>query len=288
MPTKSSGPAISNSDTSHIYYATSRILSPLIFYNPQGPSMKLLPTLCCIALALTPITAYADFLGLYFGGGTWQAAPDGNIGRSDIDLESTLNLDEENNQFVFAALEHPIPLLPNLRLQHSEMSWSGNALVNAGTDLNGTPFVSSEQVDVSLDLTHTDATLYYELLDTVVNLDLGLTARLFDGEASLIGATQQEFIELDATVPLLYGALKLDIPTTGFSVGLEANWVNVDEFRLVDYSAQLAYDFDLVPELLDAGLVLGYRSMLVELDDLDELQSDATFEGYFLALQFHF
>jgi len=250
--------------------------------------MKLLPKLCCIALALTPITTHADFIGLYAGGGTWQAAPNGNIGRSDIDLESNLNLDVENNQFIFVALEHPIPLLPNARLEHSEMSWSGDALISAGTDLNGNPFVTTEQVDVALDLTHTDATIYYELLDTVVNLDLGLTARLFDGEASLIGATQQESIDLDAVVPLLYGALKLNIPTTGFSVGLKANWINVDEFRLVDYSAQLAYEVDLIPAVLDAGLVLGYRSMLVELDDLDELQSDATFDGYFLALQLHF
>lgn len=56
----------------------------------------------------------------------------------------------------------------------------------------------------------------------------------------------------------------------------------------MDYSAQLAYEVDLIPAVLDAGLVLGYRSMLVELDDLDELQSDATFDGYFLALQLHF
>ncbi|MGY8850848.1 MAG: hypothetical protein ACKVKX_09025, partial [Pseudomonadales bacterium] len=55
------------------------------------------------------------------GGGSWQASPEGDIGRTDINLESTLNLDEENNQFVFVAIEHPIPLLPNIRVQHSEM-----------------------------------------------------------------------------------------------------------------------------------------------------------------------
>ena len=41
-------------------------------------------------------------------------------------------------------------------------------------------------------------TFYYEVLDNVIDLDLGLTARMFDGEASLIGATQQERVELDA------------------------------------------------------------------------------------------
>ena len=139
--------------------------------------MNSLRSLLVLAITLSPITAVADIVGLYIGGGSWQASPEGNIGRSDIDLESTLNLDEENNQFVFIALEHPIPLLPNIRLQQTEMDWAGSALVTAGTDLNGNPFVSDEEVDVSLDLTHTDATFYYEILDNVVDLDLGITAR---------------------------------------------------------------------------------------------------------------
>ena len=55
----------------------------------------------------------------------------------------------------------------------------------------------------------------------------------------------------------------------------------------MDWSAQLNYEFDVLPAM-DAGIILGYRSQLIELDDLDELQSYAKFEGYFLALQLHF
>jgi outer membrane protein len=249
--------------------------------------MILLRSLLILVVTLTPLTAVADFVGLYIGGGSWQASPEGDIGRTDINLESTLNLDEENNQFIFAAFEHPVPLLPNIRVQHSEMAWTGNALVTAGTDLNGSPFVSDQQVDVSLDLTHTDATFYYEILDNVVDLDLGITARAFDGEASLVGVSQQESIALDAVGPLLYGQVGVDVPLTGLSAHVIANWINVDEFRLIDWAAQLTYEFDLFP-VMDAGLIFGYRSMLVELDDLDDLQSDATFEGYYLAFQLHF
>ena len=249
--------------------------------------MNSLRSLLVVAIILSPITAVADIVGLYIGGGSWQASPEGNIGRSDIDLESTLNLDEENNQFVFIALEHPIPLLPNIRLQQTEMDWTGSALVTAGTDLNGNPFVSDEQVDVSLDLSHVDATFYYEILDNVVALDLGITARVFDGEASLVGISQQESIDLDAVGPLLYGQVGVDFPLTGLSAQMIANWIDVDEFRLIDWAAQLAYEFDLFP-VVDTSLILGYRSMLVELDDLDDLQSDATFEGYYLAFQLHF
>ena len=183
------------------------------------------------AIILTPMPVLADVLGVSVGGGSWQASPEGDIGRTDINLESTLNLDEQNNQFVFVALEHPIPILPNIRLQHSEMEWNG--------------------------------------------------------EASLIGTTQQEAIDLDAIGPLLYGRVGVDIPLTGLSAHVLANWINVDEFRLIDWAAEIMYEFDLLPAL-DAGLILGYRSMLVELDDLDDLQADATFEGYYFALQLRF
>jgi outer membrane protein len=249
--------------------------------------MKPVSQLLSAAIALTPLTAAADFMGLYLGAGSWQSAPAGGIGRTDIDLESTLNLEEESNGFAYMAIEHPLPLLPNLRLQHSEMNWTGSALITAGTDLNGNPFTTSQQADISLDLTHTDATFYYELLDNIIDLDLGVTARLFDGEASLVGSTQQETIELEAVVPMLYGKLGVAVPTTGLVAEVSANWINVDEFRLVDWSAQLNYEFDVLPAM-DAGIILGYRSQLIELDDLDELQSDAKFEGYFLALQLHF
>ena len=249
--------------------------------------MKLVTQILCATLAFAPLTATADFMGLYLGAGTWQGTPTGSVGRTDIDLDSTLNLGEESNGFAYIAIEHPIPVLPNLRVQHSEMNWSGSALITAGTDLNGNPFTTTQQADIALDLTHTDATLYYELLDNIIDLDLGLTARLFDGEASLVGTAQQESIDLDAAVPLLYGKLGVSVPTTGLAAELSANWVNVDEFRLIDWSAQLSYEFDRLPAM-DAGIIFGYRSQLIELDDLDELQSDARFEGVFLALQLHF
>lgn len=249
--------------------------------------MKLAPHLLCTLLAMTPLTAAADFIGLYLGLGSWQGTPTGNIGRTDIDLDSTLNLEEQSNKFAYIAIEHPIPLLPNLRVQHSEMNWSDSALIESGTDLNGNPFTTTQQADIALDLTHTDATFYYEVLDNIIDFDLGVTARLFDGEASLIGITQQESIELEAVVPLLYGKLGVSVPTTGLAAELSANWINVDDFRLVDWSAQLNYEFDVLPAM-DAAIILGYRSQLIELDDLDELQSDARFDGYFLALQLHF
>ena len=235
-------------------------------------------------LTTTPILATADIAGLSAGAGIWQSSPGGTLGNTSISLENTLNFDKENSNYMFIALEHPIPLLPNLRLARTELEWAGQGLVPAGTRLDEVVFPTDQAVTADLDLSHTEVTFYYEILDNIVDLDLGLTARLFDGEASLIGTTQQERVELDAVIPMLYGRAGIDLPFTGLSAALSGNWINVNEFHLIDWSAEINYDFKIAPTL-EAGLSIGYRSMLIEIDDQDELQSDAEFDGLFIGLR---
>jgi len=235
-------------------------------------------------LTATPLLATADIAGLYAGTGVWQSSPTGTLGNTSISLENTLNFDEENSNYFFIALEHPIPLLPNLRLTRTDLEWAGQGVVSAGTSLDEVVFPSDQAVAADLDLSHTEVTFYYEILDNIVDLDLGLTARLFDGEASLIGATQQERVELDAVIPMLYGRAGIDLPFTGLSAALSGNWVNVNDVSLTDWSAEVNYDFKIAPTL-EAGLSIGYRSMLIEIDDQDELQSDAEFDGLFIGLR---
>ncbi len=235
-------------------------------------------------LTATPLLATADIAGLYAGTGVWQSSPTGTLGNTSISLENTLNFDEENSNYFFIALEHPIPLLPNLRLTRTDLEWAGQGVVSAGTSLDEVVFPSDQAVAADLDLSHTEVTFYYEILDNIVDLDLGLTARLFDGEASLIGATQQERVELDAVIPMLYGRAGIDLPFTGLSAALSGNWVDVNDVSLTDWSAEVNYDFKIAPTL-EAGLSIGYRSMLIEIDDQDELQSDAEFDGLFIGLR---
>jgi len=235
-------------------------------------------------LTTAPLLASADIAGLYAGGGVWQSSPTGTLGNTGISLDNTLNFDEENSNYFFIALEHPIPLLPNLRLSRTDLEWAGQGTVPAGTSLDEVVFPIDQAVAADLDLSHTEITFYYEVLDNIIDLDLGLTARMFDGEASLIGASQQERVELDAVIPMLYGRAGIDLPFSGLSAAVSGNWINVNEFHLIDWSAELNYDFSIAPTL-EAGLSIGYRSMLIEIDDQDELQSDAEFDGLFIGLR---
>jgi len=235
-------------------------------------------------LTAAPIFASADIAGLYVGAGVWQSSPAGTLGNTSISLDNTLNFEEENSNYLFIALEHPIPLLPNLRLSRTDLEWAGQGTVSAGTSLDEVVFPIDQAVAADLDLSHTEITFYYEVLDNVIDLDVGLTARMFDGEASLVGAVQEERVELDAVIPMLYGKAGIDLPFSGLSAAVSGNWINVNEFHLIDWSAELNYDFSIAPTL-EAGLSIGYRSMLIQIDDQDELQSDAEFDGLFIGLR---
>lgn len=249
--------------------------------------MSVLRATVLLGLITTSLPAVADFAGVQAGGGTWQPAVSGELGRSEVSLNGDLGLDEESNSFAFISVEHPLPFLPNVKIQHSEMAWAGSALISAGTTLNDVTFTSEQQADVLLDLGHTDVTMYYEGLDGVVDLDLGLTARMYDGEARLIGASEQETAQLDTVVPLLFGRAGIDLPFTGLSAHVSGNWMNADEFQLVDWSAEFMYETQIFPAV-GAGLIVGYRSQLIQLDeDLDDLRADATIDGVFVALQIH-
>jgi outer membrane protein len=237
-----------------------------------------------VALSTVSIISSADIAGLSAGIGTWQSSPAGTMGSTNISLDSTLNLDKENGNYVFLALEHPIPLLPNIRLAHTDLQWAGQGLVTAGTSLDEVVFPVDQAVDVDLDLSHSDITFYYEILDNIIDLDVGLTARLFDGQASLVGSLQQERVDVEAVIPMIYGKAGIDMPFTGLTASLGGNWINVNEFRLIDWSAEVNYDFSIAPTL-EAGLSIGYRSMLIDIDDRDELQTDAEFDGLFIGLR---
>ena len=249
--------------------------------------MTLFRTSLFITLLTPSFFASADIVGFSAGLGIWQSTPDGALGTTSISLDDNLNLQEENANYAFVALEHPVPLLPNIRISYTDLQWTGQGMVPAGTVLDEVVFPIDQAVDVDLDLSHTDATFYYEILDNVVDLDLGLTARLFDGQASLIGSAAQEQVDVDAVIPLVYGRAGIDMPFTGLSASVSGNWINVNEFRLIDWSAELNYDFSIAPSL-EAGLIFGYRSMLIEIDSGDELQSDAEFDGFYAGLRLVF
>ena len=235
-------------------------------------------------LAAFSIPAAADTIaGLYAGAGFWRAGPGGSIGGTAADVDA-LGLSSETNGFVYVALEHPIPTLPNVKLQHTRLSTRGEGLLTRQFRLDDVEFSAGETVSTDLDLTHTDVVMYYELLDNVLSLDLGATLRVFDGHARVASrsGTLSESVGIDLVVPMAYGRALIELPT-GLSLSATANFIGYSGNSLQDLSAHVTYGFD---SALDVGVELGYRRLALELDD--DARTDVSLDGPYVAVAVHF
>lgn len=247
----------------------------------------LLPAFLLCAL---PVAASADVIGFEAGAGAWNHDPSGEISYTDagitgdeIDVADDLGLSDDSEAFYWLALEHPVPILPNIRVQGTALSTEGSGTVNAR--FGGTTY--SEPVDSELVLDHTDVTFYWELLDNVVSLDLGLTARYIDGSAELASRTnpgKRDKVSFSGVIPMAYGDVEVSLPL-GFSVGASANFLAVSDSEVSDLSARLAWESDL-----GLGVMAGYRVLNMTLDesDFDDFSSDVDMKGPYAAAFFHF
>ena len=233
----------------------------------------------CATLALSvqlpAQQAAADVLGGTIGINLWAQEYDARArdGGDFIDFDSSFDVDDETDYQVFASFEHPIPLIPNILVQHTQSSTSGVGVIGStifdGVELEG-------EVTGDLDLTHTDATLYYEILDNWLNLDIGLTARKFDASVELTaedGTTATA--DADDVLPLAYVRAQFDLPFTGWKVRATGNYVKYDGDSVADLSGAVGYEFF-------AGLEveLGYRIFDIDYSDGEELV-DAEVRGLY-------
>jgi len=257
--------------------------SPMI----QGPK-RLTSTLACACLSLVMLgsPAMADTIfGIYAGVGSWNSDFDGDIASlgSNIDLSTDLAFDRESQNFIYVALEHPIPLLPNIKVARTALEGESTTVLNSTLSFEGSTFSTGESVQSTLDLSHTDFVGYYEVLDNWISLDLGLNIRNFSGEARLSGSTVAES-DLSAWVPLGYAKAQFDLPFSGFYLGADVNALSFDDNEIADITVRVGYE-----SILGFGAELGYRKLTLELSDVedDSFQSDLDTDGAYLALTLH-
>lgn len=244
--------------------------------------MKKLPLVLTLSL-LAPF-AHADrVLGLYAGVGSWLSDYDGKAGEPSVTLND-LGVKEHYNNYFYVAIEHPIPFVPNIRLTQTNIKSSQTGTVTQSFTIGDTTYAANQTVNSDFDLSHRDATLYYQLLDNWINFDLGVTARKFDGYVHTESGSSTEKLTIDLTAPMLYAKAQFDLPFTGLSAGVEGNYTSYQDNSLSDYTAKVTYLFDSV---VDLGVEVGYRKMAIKISEND-LEADMTLKGPYAALIAHF
>ena len=236
-----------------------------------------------IACALST-TAMADTIGFEVGAYAWNQNLSGDIASSRFDSVNVEG-DETSNVF-YAVLEHPIPLIPNVRIQQTDLDFNATG---SGTVIYYGHSIPGDIIS-NINLSHTDFTLYYEILDNWISLDIGITARAIDdGSITITGTTPiiphasvTDDFDADGVLPLLYISTRFDLPLTGLYVGADINGLGVSDNSLIDYRVNLGYESSI-----GLGVEAGFRSFELEYDDDDD-KANLTIDGAYAGIFYHF
>jgi outer membrane protein len=247
-----------------------------------------------LSLACLAPAAHADtLLGLYVGVDGWKSDNEGSFSYQD-NAAQNFNFEDETFVSYYAALEHPVPLVPNIKLRYTELELTGSTRLDQNFSFNGKDYVTQTNINSVSDFNHIDYTLYYEIFDNdLISIDLGVNAKQFDGAVTVTGTTLQgdvnhtETVEFSGFVPLAYGRAEAGLPFTGLSVFFEGSFLAIDDSKLHDYQMGIAWEF--IDNLaIDVAVKAGYRSMVIELDDVDDITTDIDASGPFAGIQVHF
>lgn len=241
-----------------------------------------------LALAgLMAASAQADLLGFGAGAGIWLATPTGTAQYEgdEFDIKDDTGLSASTNGYVWAYLEHPIIILPNIRLEHTGFSTDGTE--TTGIDFGGHTFNVGETT-TELTLDQLDVILYYGLPVPLVDINLGLGVKMVDGSLSMKSLLASEETDLAFTLPIAYGAFRFEIP--GTPVGLEADikYIGYDKSKFSD--TRFKADWTLISVGLALAVEAGYRSQQIVIEDIDgvDAEADIKIAGPFAGLNLTF
>lgn len=252
--------------------------------------MKKLALASAILIA-APFSAHADLLFTVGAkASVWDAKPTGQIDDNVSVEKGGLNLKSENGNQFSVFFEHPVPFIPNIKLKRTDLDMEGNGTLDTQIDFAGEVYNASTAIDSNIDLSHTDATLYWGLPLPLpyLDIDFGLTARKFDGDASVVASGQSKSVDLDMTLPMAYGAVKLGSPF-GIYATADLNWIGFGDNKMTDLSAAVGYELPI--PIVDVGVEVGYRgiNLQTDRDDVDvaaDLDTKGMFYGVSVAFGF--
>lgn len=242
-------------------------------------------------LLLTPITAMADFAGFRVIGGSFDYEVEGKIRDSnsivnEVDLKTDLHLQDQSESFFYAYIEHPIPVIPNIRIGSTSMNLNGSGTATKSFTFNNVTFNQAFTTATTINLDHTEVALYYEIIDVGVDFDLGLNVKIFDGEATLTENTTPNTTtqKLDFAIPMLYASLNVPLPLTGLSIGVEGSVISYDGNSLTDYLARIRYTSDF-----NLGIEAGIREFDLTIEDTtDQTYGNINVSGPYVSLFLYF
>lgn len=237
-------------------------------------------------------TAHAALgFNVSLGGGVWSQKPSGYINFSsngqqstDVSVNNDLGLSSKTQGYVWINIQHPIPVLPDIKIEYSDIDTSGSHVLTRSIVYGGKTYQSSERVNSSLKLTQTDLIFYYQPINNVIKLRLGMDVKAMSLRADLSSANQSSSANGSLVVPMLYAGLQADLPLTGLNVAVDGSYIGDGTDYLSDYKARINYVTDI-----GLGLQAGYREMALKVGSSRiNPNGDIKFKGAFAGIFYDF
>jgi len=235
-----------------------------------------------LAITLIGSFAMADFLSISGGAGMWnenisgytKSGSDINYFNKDDGNPDTgnLKLQDKVRPYVWVKLIHPIPLVPNLKVQYTRYSTSGrDGTVVGSVDVFGETITGAGTADTDMSINSYDATFFYELKSALTlgfEIEAGVGVNVLDGTTDLtINKTDTTHTTWTIGIPYLYG--RVETPTFfGFSAEAQAKYLDIDTAYYHDYQTKVKYHLPL--PIIDLTMSAGYRTQTIYGEDGDK------------------
>jgi outer membrane protein len=207
-----------------------------------------------------------------------------------IDVKNDVRLGDETKQWAKFKLEHPIPLIPNIKLAYMPMKFDGSRVLTRDINWGGRTYQANADLNLSVKLDRVDTTLYYNFpfIKTVtagkLDVEFGLNVRTIMFDAKLSGrerVTGQSISESKAiTLPIPIGHLAAEIrPISLMSLVGELNYIGYKNNAYYDYVAGLRLNSPMRTPL-KPFVEVGYRHEKLKIDE-QGVKADLNIKGLY-------
>ena len=228
-----------------------------------------------LSLALIGSFASADFLSVSGGVGEWNQQIDGYVKNGDTinyfnnssaendgnSNTGNLGLKNKTNPYLWVKFIHPLPIIPNVKLQYTKYDTSGHSDYIAGnTKIFNTVEINGgiTDADTTQTINSYDATFFYEFKPVVADIEAGFGVDYWQGHTKITSGSDT-IVDSNWKVflPYLYGHVET-MHVFGISAIANVKYAKVSNAHHYDYTGALKYTID-VPGPVNPFIKAGYR-----------------------------
>ncbi len=248
---------------------------------------KILSIMACGAILAS--SASADFARVEAGVGAWMQNSKGTASYTDGGANGSYTSSEKDSTqpYVWMLIKHPVPVLPNLRLEYTSVKDDGMA-TGQFKDFN----IGAATTKMSYDMKQYDIIPYYNILDNTawITFDLGLDIKIID--ASYSAAASGAFTGYSDKVmlphPLVYARARVQIPSTNIGIESDIKYISVGSSKAYDFRAKVDYTLDFIP-VIQPAIEVGYRTQKIDIDDNGiDAKLNLEFSGFYAGVMARF